>query len=659
MKRSKGESNAGSFYSEEDLSYIAQLFNQLIVKKVVSSTTNSSAYDPPSNQMDSNYQVTAAVPETEINQELTAEYTDPAPQNAEVVDKTSSDTLTDSEEMEISGAFDKLTAILQSESPEELKRLLEDLTMINMMDVGGQPAFLEMLPTLTISPALYLLFFRLDQELNKHYPVRFHAADSENEIMLESSYCIEEVLHQCLASIACFSYHPSQEHTESTSEPQASSHAVLFGTYKDKVTEVEITEKESAFRQQLTRTNHYKEGLVLKTMKGKMFFEVDNMFGTDESEMADIRTNIEKVIKDLFPAIPIPVSWLMFRIMLHFLHKPVVSLAQCKVIASRLSMSTPVQEAIWFFHHNVGSLMHYPEISSIQDIIICDPQVIFDCISKLIIDKFQYANYKLLHHYVDEFHQKGQFNLSHIEDKTGHQQYYDLKLNQLVDLLKHLNIVAEVKGDQEESSPSQSERKFIMPAILKYASEDDLKVLISDSYEQQAPPLIIRFEGGFIPFGIFCAIIAHLIAHQTSLSPKWQLCDDQMRRNKVTFCVDGALYTTLVSQPQCIKIFASRHPCARKKKSLPYLCSCVRQTVIEALETVMSKMKYKPFGSTIAPSRQLFDLAFTCCIDNTHVNHVMTVFEDGQGELCAKCLEGGLLLDLGSEHLIWFKVRKA
>ena len=128
--------------------------------------------------------------------------------STELMDEDAEIDLADSEEIEIKDAFKKLTTILQSDSPEDLKRLLEELTMINMTDVGGQPAFLDMLPALTIGPALYLLFFRLDQDLDKHYPVRFHPAESKEDIVLESSYCIKEVLHQCLASICLFQLSP-------------------------------------------------------------------------------------------------------------------------------------------------------------------------------------------------------------------------------------------------------------------------------------------------------------------------------------------------------------------------------------------------------------------------------------------------------------------
>ena len=210
------------------------------------------------------------------------------------------------------------------------------------------------------------------------------------------------VLHQSLSSIACFGSYSPAEQAELTSNLQVSSGALLFGTYKDKVDTACISQLDNTLREKLIQTKLHKENLLLRTSEDRLFFSVDNMNG-DESEMSAIRKDIEGIMNHLFPAIPIPVSWLMFRIVLHFLCKPVVTLAQCEMIASRLSMPTPVQEATWFFHYNIGSLMHYPEIPSMQDTVIRDPQVIFDSVSELIIDTFKFSNRAIPETAVDDF----------------------------------------------------------------------------------------------------------------------------------------------------------------------------------------------------------------------------------------------------------------
>ena len=641
MKRSK-EGTQLDMYGEGDLGYIAQLFYQLISRGSISTTPAASS--EPITVQDSK----------EHSQSEAPDPSDTA--TVPIDDGTEVHTLlrlSDTEESEIDDAFKKLTTILQSDSPEDLKRLLEDLTMINMTDVGGQPAFLDMLPALTIGPALYLLFFRLDQELREHYPVRFLQDEKGEEIVLETSYCIEEVLYQCLASIACFSS-PSQADPKAASK----SGALLFGTYKDMVDDARISQVQKTLEDKFKATKLYKEGLLLKPRapKNRMAFTVDNMKGTEETEMKNIREDIEGIIKTYFPAIPIPASWLMFRVVLHLLNKPVLSLTQCEEIAKRLSMPTPVQEAIWFFHHDIGSLMHYSNIPSMEDTVICNPQVIFDSISKLIIDKFQIANRAITAGEIEEFHQRGLFTLSHIQDTTDHPQSSLLKLNQLVDVLKHHNILAEVKLVEEVASSSEPEPepKFIMPAVMKYASESEL-LSPSSTIEATPSPFFIYFAGGFVPFGVFCAGVAHLIAQLDSMCPRWQLCDDQVMRNKAKFIIDGAFFATLVSRPQYIMVHIEQHPKARRKTTLEVICSKVCKTVVQTLETVILNMKYKPYGTLQGIIEQPFELAFTCNLEDSHCNHFMIVTKDNSGHH-AKCLKSRVDFDLEDKHLIWFMV---
>ena len=638
-------------YCETELKYLAQLFYQSI-QSVSATSVEPTLKSRATNESDNANDVPISGDTTStINTEEDSEkIVSKADGTLKTTEAPSYNELSNTEKLEVKNAFDKLKKILHSDSVEELKQLLEEITLVNMEDVGGQPAFLDMVPALTIGPALYLLFFRLDQNLKERYPVRFLASDSKAEITLKSYYCIEDVLHQCLASVVCFGCISSQENTESASKPQASSGVVLFGTYKDKVNDDKITDVDSMLQKMFAESKLYNEGLLLKSSSGKMFFTVDNMKGTEESEMSAIRKEIEDIIKAYFPPTPVPASWLMFRIILHLLKKPLVSLAQCKEIAKQLSMLNTVEDALWFFHHNIGSLMHYSNIPSMKDMVICNPQVIFDSVSTLIIENFQYSNRALKAMVVDEFDKTGQFTLSQIKDTTEQQRSDLLAPDKLVDVLKYHNILVELKSDQQSGCPS--EPKFVMPSTLKYASEEELKSpTVTDSKE--VPPLMISFEGGFVPFGVFCASMAHLIAHQDSLSPKWQLYKKKLMKNKVTFCIDRSFYANLISRPQYLEIRVEQHPHARSSHSLPDICDNVRQTVVKTLKTVIAKMQYTPYlAQPSHGERQLFHLAFTCwCGEDTHSEHLMNVFED---QSYGECPKSHIDLDLKREHLIWF-----
>ena len=557
-----------------------------------------------------------------------------------------SNRLTDSEELEINDMFIKLATTLQShnfdsEWDSDHPRFYDQSgwpATVKTMDVGGHPAFLDIIPALglTSGPALFLIFFHLDQQLKQHYPVRFHANDSELETTLDTTYCNEDILFQSLATISNFSppRRPSRYY-------YTSHNTLLLGTYEDKVDADQISTMRHAVKEMLMK---------IKLDETEVFIMNINLDSTHYATER-VRRHLEDML-EVFPCIPIPELWFTFWMVLQLLNKPIVSLAQCEEIIKHLSIHIPLKEALWFFHHIVGSLMYYPDISSMEGMVICDPQIIFDCINTLIIDRISHNNQALSSHGINELYQNGQFTLSQVKEKMG-QQNCPLTVNQLIDLLKYHNIFAEIKQDQDSS---HLEPKFIMPAIMKVASDEELSALTAAISEDQAvEPIMIHFEGGFIPFGLFITTAAHLIAHQDSLSPKWQLCEEQVRRNMMKFTIDSAFYVTIIALPQYLQIRVSRHPQSMSKRSLPEICSTVRQTVAEALKTVISKMKYKPFGTLLpSSSEEPFDFAFTCCLEPSHNDHLMKIVQDKDGQYHAKCLKGGVLDNLEEKYRIWF-----
>ena len=160
-------------------------------------------------------------------------------------------TMSDFEMKEIESASEAFNHALKSHAGrQQLTVLLEKTTLLNMVDTGGQPAFIEMLPMLTIGPALYLIFFRLDQELKQRYRIQYISEDNEEVSLGESSYTLQEVIFQVLSSIACFRSDTSSA-TGLPEKQQITSHhsqaAMLVGTYKDKLqgSPVEVKSKSS------------------------------------------------------------------------------------------------------------------------------------------------------------------------------------------------------------------------------------------------------------------------------------------------------------------------------------------------------------------------------------------------------------------------------
>ena len=757
MKKLEGGSNNAGVQSDNtDIHSLTHLFFELI-----STTTKNSSDTQSKNEMTVGEQQPQPTSVIELESKEATNMSSVVKQES-ISDSKSPTSKKEAEakplvskykDQEVEEAFNKLTTILQSNSLEKLEELL---IIINLMDIGGQPALLEMLPSLTIGPALYLLFFRLDQELDERCEVKFCAQGSTKDIVIDGHYYTKNVMHQSLSSIACFGCYSQEE--------KISSKILLCGTYKDEAMKkgVEISSVGKELKEELKKTKFSTKELVLSAPHAHLFFSVDNMYG-DEDEMSEIRKNFENIIKDHFVPIKVPAVWLMLRVVLHLMNKPIVTLSQCQLIYERLSKQTSVVEestvkhALRFFHHNVGNLMYYDKIPSLKDTVICDPQVVMDSVSSLIFDRFTES--KPIDD-IDEFMEKGLFTLDQIADAMKEKQDKHLKVLQLIDLLKDRNILAEIeeigqesehtdkqgreeaheiatKQADEQGSNKQTDehgrkeaheiatkqddgqrrkqtdeqgrkkaheiaskqddelngtqtdeqgskqasrpinRKFIMPAVLPIARNEDLDWLKKASESQtesdkdeepkkservyHKAPIMIYFSCGFVPFGVFGACMAYLIEPRNKKSLQWQLSDDEsvaVYRNMVTFRVEKEsteVFVTLISRPHCFEIQVSVYESVRNEINFQCICPSIQQDIVNALKNITSKWKYLPHNMSEKSlfSGPLFHLAFRCTLAQSHSEHLMkAVVSDGK--LTCTCTRGGMKGRFGKHCLVWF-----
>ena len=217
---------------ETDLDEELRLLYQFIYGSVPPSEKRSSDFHPDVRDEATTGQSPAVQAKSHVVQ--TNPNTDEINSSTSILQQVSSDRgpgygMNAKEMEEIEKAFEAFDKVLHTPRLEQLKVLLDGTVLVNMVDTGGQPAFLEMLPALTISPALYLIFFRLNQELNKRYQVQYVSEAHEKNQLGESSYTVEEVIFQALSSIAFFSCAVPKQ----ANMPNPSLAAVLVGTHKD------------------------------------------------------------------------------------------------------------------------------------------------------------------------------------------------------------------------------------------------------------------------------------------------------------------------------------------------------------------------------------------------------------------------------------------
>ena len=497
--------------------------------------------------------------------------------------------------------------------------------LFNIADIGGQPAFLEMLPSLTIGPALYLVFMKLLQGLTTRYPVAFKCKDGRGSKLCKNyTYTSEEVIFTALSSIACFGNSDEEVEqyvTKTGDEEQISSLAVLVGTFRDEIKhEKELSDIDHQLKKQLELTDFFKDGLI----HSKSFLPVNN-YSAGEDEIKDHRALLQDILEKKFHKYDISTRWLTLSICLKLLarreRRHEVSFDDCVKLGDRLGMKkNMVRVALQFLHKYIGLVMYFPRNKDLKNVVICDPQVVFSSISELIFDIYDPRNMYITEAQHDHFVKTGCFSPQDIKtmDKKTKPTKKLLSVDTLVKLLVHLNIIAEVpsggslmsQGEKPDGTDSAKPKKYyFLPAVLQTA---DLSLLTKEESSEQLPePLCIRFRTGYLPLGFVCALSANLIAEGSNLQLiPFNDGDQQVTyKNKMKFRFKGKFDIVVISSHRYCEFRVNRLSGSNEFWDNE-CCPRIKTIIIEATDRVVQSLKH---GSLYKPMKELtYELAFKC-----------------------------------------------
>ena len=558
---------------------------------------------------------------------------------------------------EVEMVFEKWESLLIQQKYSQIEKILTNSILANMIDMGGQPPFLDMLPALTIGPALYLICFNLQNEISRRYPVMY-VSESGVEYKLQYSYSVLEVIFQSLSSIACLS--PTSDQPQPIeSMPPPCQIAIIVGTHRDKVSETTAASKDGEIQKELKKLLEY-EYLeeepyhnYLSKIDGKLVLCVDNTGGIDEIDRH--RKIIEEMINEKFyddSKYRIPASWLMFSIFLRKMHKDVITIEQCQQIAKRLHIPpNHTKDVLWYLQHHIGILMYYrkDEVEGLEkDVIICQPQVIFTSVSQLILNAFlpERSPNDLVR---KKFWEQGQFRLRDVRKALEFEsQEAGLTVDQLLSILQFLSVLVKLTGDV-----------FFLPAVLRVASDEELLSLLGYGHSQVAP-LMIRFCCVFVTLGCFSALIARLVS---TMRKSWKLSEKvAMFKNMVKFQVEGSYYVTLVARLKRYEVHLAPIPETTPHRPAAQVAKDVLATVCKTLDSVLDRLRKQ---YTSSPDLTMYQFGFRCChsictqdlLDSQPEHAHLMLFERGEhtvsGSLLIKCIQNDTAVTLQPCHLIW------
>ena len=486
------------------------------------------------------------------------------------------------EDDDISKEFLSLIGQAVQSGNTDIQKLLDDMILLINTDTGGQAEFLDLHASLVDGPSLNLLFHRLNDDLDKVFKTYYTDNNGTSTEKVDSTLTVEEVLFQALSSIACFSGCfldddcQSRETSTKNMSRNSRSKVMFVGTHRDKVTDDEFKQKNQLLRNKIECTDFFDKDIVKYASPGQLMLSVNNFTG-DENEMCCIREKLEAVIEDSFEKIEIPVTWLVLSLYIRSKKWRTLSLTECEKLGGYLNINPEeLQHALWFYHHCIGVHLYYPDV--LKDTLICDIQVVFDSATNLIKNTFTDGVSERVY---QNFKEKAQFSLEDLKKATSSYTDNLIPLEKLVKLLEHLGMLTVVP------KVCAMEPTYFMPCVLQSARADELK--IPSRRDSDPAPLIMRFNCGYVPMGLFPAMITNLVSQQCTWED-WSLIQEGLWKNKVQFYV-GEDYDTvsLLSHPQFFEIAISPRQTSKLMESQ---CAYVRGVVEDILENVTKRIRH-------------------------------------------------------------------
>ena len=552
---------------------------------------------------------------------------------------------------------------------------LSDKVLLNLVDVGGQPGFLEMLPSLSRGPGMFLAFFRLDQDLDEPCEVSYERGE-DKITPYPAIYTVRETLSQILCAIEHHVKLDTALDRELLSKlgklASVKPIATLVGTFKDKLeTKVKAkvlqerlstefpkaseSEKEEVVKHALatssetqsgdqptsttkddadmlsrasqllglesfqktaedrldqelkkknedisTITCHF-EDLLFHPADDQHFIALDNFKGTD-ADLDPLRMHLQKMFNSFFKGAQLRIrpTQLLLGIILRKEYN-IVSMDDCIHIGRALNMvEEEVRFSVWYLDRWVGALIYQPEIEDKDDwfkkYIICSPQVVFDSISSLIVEvlldlhcpESRSRDLGFTRAEKKNWTEKGQFSLEMVERcqtkdlQKKVEQGKLIPVDKLVTFLEHSDLLALMSGGKKSK-----EVMCFIPAILECAKPEELTKSPPPDIDTPSP-IKITFDNGYVPIGMFCAMISRLVsrgsAREGILGIKWELVESGVKRNLASFRVDSKKHiVTLIAHVNCYEIRVIRQ---NWSISLYDLCYYVLSTVLYVMKEV-------------------------------------------------------------------------
>ena len=406
--------------------------------------------------------------------------------------------------------------------------------IINFLDTGGQPEFVNILPAISNSIALTFIVLNLSKDLDS----LVHVQHSINGNLSFEPYDLDctnlEFIKHLLVSSENFDRHTTPVlglKSIQRENSQNDSKICYVGTHALNVSETKIQEIDDKLSTIASEFDLHQRSFWSSPKEPlKRLFPID-MFPKDKEKEKEFESIIKHIHDNIQKQVQrrnyneVPILWFIFLLKLQKLcnmkevsyisYQEAVDVWMEENVKSKAKLpqgllkdqhenisrdKSDVHNILLFFHF-MGMLFYYHKVEGLRDYVFIDRQWLFKKLTELVELKFTkgYNKKDISAEDVDQFIMEGRLNINIIKNLKinlqGIQPLY------FIHLLDHLNIVAPIDLKLND---------FFMPCVLPSFPAQKLTELDKFYGTIQHVPLLVGFRNSPMHHGYFCHLIVEL-----------------------------------------------------------------------------------------------------------------------------------------------------
>ena len=538
---------------------------------------------------------------------------------------------TSNDDSEDEGLLEITEKVSESEiMPEEIK-IQEPVKLISMIDTGGQPGYIHMLPAIihmlpdsNNCPTVNLVVIDMTKSLENNVLVRYRKKGQKEETKPYHLHYTNKDLIKLLLSVTTDSLNMRMANSSVKEDvaPEPVVHIGFIGTHKDILEKENDTEKIHILDDQLSEliVQQNCQNITIKPrLDRKYLFPVSNKTSNDAA-IIKLREKLEDILDDLEPPMPLPIKWIILELAVKLYcdsnEVPYITYQSFINIAiGEASINEEEAKSALYYFHSCGIFLNFQEVCEMSNYVIVEHQWLYDQLSMLVTVSSE--NPSCGDHGIIM-----KSKLPKIEIDGG------IEMENLISLLENKNILA--------SYTQNSKVHYYLPFVLPYCHQyaDKFKFLLLE-------PLLVRFSSGFLPRGFFCSLVVHFLQN---IPDGWISLHENTNkhfRNVMTFQLPNNLYLRLQDKIYYLEIQVRHYQQCKGESMLKEL-----ETICKHLHEVCKTMKF---------DYQKLQFGFLCQHGRwDEENHMGTLLEPSSCNLkyCRKCRNQIVMLPFVNDSLL-------